>query len=92
MKVTKNQKKHLLKRAGVVSSYKHVFKGNEGTTVLHDMMANHFMLKPTFDTDPLKMAHNEGQRAVILRILTYMKVNPEQLKERIEAYEESLDE
>lgn len=43
-----------------------------GREVLKDMMKAHHFHNSTFDPDPLKLALNEGERNVVLRILTFL--------------------
>jgi hypothetical protein len=43
-----------------------------GQKVLKDMMKAHHFHNSTFNSDPLKLALNEGERNVVLRILTFL--------------------
>jgi len=87
--LSKQAKDQHRKAVEKVQRYKNVFDSVEGRWVLNDMMAAHGMLNP-HPSDPHKMVLKEGERLVILRILTFLKENPERLKERIEEYEKSL--
>ena len=66
--------------------YKKTFGSEQGKRVLYDMMNAHFMMAPTNPrtSDPYEMAFNEGQRFVLLRIMTMLKVNPERMNQLIE--------
>jgi hypothetical protein len=64
-----------------VLDYKRTFSSQAGTRVLHDLMHAHYMLGPTFTkTDPNEVAFREGQRNVVLRILTLLDHDPEKLR------------
>ena len=66
--------------------YKRTFNTPEGKRVLYDLMVQHYVLKPTIQgkTGPITMAHREGQRAVIARIISQLKTNPEMFLKMIE--------
>ena len=67
-----------------VLDYKRTFTSKSGKNVLHDLMDAHQMLRPSFDPDPYRTAFREGERSVLLRILTIMKTEPAQLLAHIE--------
>lgn len=66
--------------------YQNVFSTDIGQKVLADLRKQHFFDKPTFIEQGSSegMAYREGQRAVILRIDSMLKVDLEKLKERVE--------
>lgn len=66
-----------------------MFETPDGRWVLNDMMAAHGMLSP-HPMDPHKMAAREGERTAVLRILTLLKTDMNQLRERMEEHERSL--
>jgi hypothetical protein len=66
--------------------YQKVFSGPDGRAVLYDMMATHGMLTP-HHVDTNKMLLKEGERLVVLRILSILKVDVKQLLERIEEHD-----
>ena len=51
-----------------------------GRAVLDDMEKAHFMKSSTFSPDPYETARNEGERNVVLRILTILREYEEGLK------------
>jgi hypothetical protein len=59
-----------------LADYRIVFSTAEGRRVIHDLIARHFVLGSTFTGEPVTMAHNEGQREVVLQILRYMQMKP----------------
>jgi len=77
----------------VVDSYQKVFRGPDGERVLYDLMSKHWILSSTKvqDTDPYELAFREGERNVVLRIMSLLKVNPEQLRERVDAYVKEME-
>jgi len=86
LKKAREQTKKAMSR---IQRYRNVFESADGRWVLNDMMAAHGMLQP-HPSDPQKMALKEGERLVVLRIMTILKQNPELLRERMEEYEKSL--
>jgi len=56
--------------------YREVFGHGAGQRVLYDLIARHFVLGSTFSPEPTIMAHQEGQRQVVLEILRYMQMHP----------------
>ena len=59
-----------------LADYRAAFGSGEGQRVLHDLIARHFVLGPTFAADGITMAYREGQRDVVLHILRYMQMTP----------------
>tara|TARA_R110000803_G_scaffold52732_2_gene108472 strand:- start:12874 stop:13119 length:246 start_codon:yes stop_codon:yes gene_type:complete len=58
------------------TDYEIVFGSNEGKRVLHDIIANSFVLDTTFDENTTSLAFNEGMRNGALRILTMLHYKP----------------
>lgn len=77
-----------------IESYQKVFRGVDGEKVLFDLMEKHYVLNSTIapGVDPNLVLVREGERNVVLRILALLKVNPRQLRERIEAHAEAMGE
>ena len=71
------------KQVDLAIDYKAVFGSEEGERVLFDLMKNNFMLAPTFTSCVHEMALREGSRNAILRILSILKVKPEELRKPI---------
>lgn len=84
------RKRAVRKSVQKLNMYQRVFSGPEGQAVLYDMMKTHGMLSP-HPADPHQMALKEGERLVVLRILTILKTDPKQVLERIEQHEAELD-
>ena len=61
----------------LTNDYSIIFNSPEGRRVLHDLLKNTHILEPTFSTDPLQMAFNEGARNEALRILSILQFKPE---------------
>ena len=72
-----------MRQIAKVKDYQALFGSEMGLRVLWDLMENHNMLRPSFSRDSLEMAFNEGQRNVVLRILKMLKMNVEDLQNRI---------
>lgn len=88
----KETSRHAQRGLRKVRAYQAVFSGPEGTLVLHDLMAAHGMLRPSFDKDPYVTAFNEGERAVVIRILQFLQTDPSQLEMRLKEYVQELAE
>lgn len=80
-KVNKRRSRRPLDRA---VSYQAVFTSVEGEKVLNDLMKEHHIMGSTFCKDPYDSAFKEGERAVVLRILSILKINVEELAKRID--------
>ena len=60
-----------------------VFGSAEGKRVLHDLIARHYVLGSTFQRRAnYNGAINEGQREVVLHILRYMQMKPNDIPRR----------
>lgn len=55
--------------------YAATFETETGRRVLEDLAVFAALDSTIFDSDPLKMARNEGRRQVVLHILTTLKVD-----------------
>ncbi len=79
------------KTAKRAAAYKAVFTGPEGEMVLQDLMRTHWVGNTTFDEgNPRKTIFREGERNVVLRILTLLQIDLKEYQERIKSYEESI--
>ena len=87
-----DKKKAAERKVAIVKAYKNLFGSPEGQLVLNDLMQTHGMMSSSFSGDSTQTVFKEGERNVVLRILTILKTNETQLRERIEAYARELDE
>lgn len=71
------------KQVDLAIDYKAVFGSEEGERVLFDLMKNNFILAPTYTSNIHEMALREGARNAVLRILSILRVNPEELRQQI---------
>lgn len=71
--------------------YQAVFGTPDGIWVLHDLMAEHHILGTTLSKDGSVDISKEGERTVVLRILAQLQIDVAQLRERIEAHVEVLN-
>lgn len=67
-----------------ISDYKDTFGSPQGQRVLLDMMSAHGMLSPGFHKDAIEMARMAGERNVILRILSLVNIDMNQMKKMVE--------
>jgi hypothetical protein len=81
-----NSKKQARRVVARLSRYQKVFSGPDGHWVLYDLMKSHGVLTTNFDKDPYVLAAREGERGVILRIMSLLKVDPKTLEERIDEH------
>ncbi len=79
------------KAAGKTYKYQQVFNSPEGQEVLKDLMNAHHVLSSTFDGDIRKTIFREGERNVVLRILSILKMDVQQMQERIKSYEATAE-
>jgi len=81
------------KQSAITQAYKTAFNTLDGKLALHDMMKVHYLLSPTYTKkiDPYEMAFNEGQRSVVLRILSILDIDMEALREFIKQQKEQGD-
>jgi hypothetical protein len=62
-----------------LQDYRAVFGSPEGKRVLADLAARHWMFGGTLHAESLVMAHREGERNVVLGIIDYMEMKPDDL-------------
>ena len=62
-------------------AYQEVFSidGLHSKEVLKDMCAAHHVFDAGFDSDPIELARMAAERNVVLRILTILKLKPEDI-------------
>ena len=58
-----------------VTAYQEIFETSAGQIVLHDLMKTHHMLNSSFDENTHQSARKEGERNVVLRILSLLQVD-----------------
>ncbi len=76
-----------------VTCYKAFWNTPEGRKVLEDMILHHNVMSSSFvKDDPYETAFKEGERNVILRILSIIKINPKKMIKLIEEIERHTDE
>lgn len=76
----------------MVKRYKRVFGSEDGKKVLHDLMKICNVMHSTLNADPLIMAHNEGERSIVLRILRTIQTDPRQMEELLKLGQSEGDE
>lgn len=64
----------------LIVKYKRLFHTDDGRAVLHDLMKSCHVMTSTLEKDPVLMAHNEGARSIVLRILRTIQTDPEQME------------
>lgn len=65
-------------------SYQATFSSAEGEKVLFDLMRTHHIVGTTFSKDPYEMALKEGERNVVLRIISILKIDVDKLAKKID--------
>lgn len=83
MESKKRETAQAKKTASRISAYQSLFNSKEGQIVLEDMMEAHHFKTSTFDGDQTKTIFREGERNVVLRILTLLKMDIKSINERI---------
>jgi len=74
-----------------INHYKETFTSEVGKKVLIDLIKSTNVMGTSFDIDPNQTAFNEGQKAVVLRILRTIETDPAQLIELINKAGQSED-
>lgn len=70
--------------------FQQVFGSEAGKAVLYDLMKFGHMLHSSFSPkDPYETAFREGERNIVLRIMSVLEMDPEQLKQRIKEGQEN---
>ncbi len=72
-----------------VTLYQEVFNSPTGKKVLFDLMRTHHMLGATFDPDHAQSARKDGERNVVLRILSLLQVDAQDLSNKFKQLQES---
>lgn len=62
-----------------LQDYRATFTTDAGTRVLNDLIYRHYVLETTVNIHAIHMAHMEGQRDVVLGILNFLQLKPEQI-------------
>ncbi len=75
----------------ILKDYQDVFKTHAGQRVLQDLMHTHWIMSSTYTNDTTQMYIREGERNVVLRVLSILKVNMNELHERIKHDKEIRD-
>jgi len=79
------------KYAALMDAYQNVFKSPDGELVLKDLMTVHGILTNMYNGDVNNMLIKEGERNVILRILSILKIDMNAIYERIDRESEVMD-
>jgi hypothetical protein len=90
-RVDNKAKKQNQKVVSKIRQYQQVFSGPDGEAVLNDLMKTHYIVGSTFDGDVNKALFREGERNVVLRILSMLKMDVKLIQERIRLHEESVE-
>ena len=67
------------------------FRSEHGERVLKHLIRSNHILEPTFSTDPIQSAFNEGRRNAVLEIMSILHYRPEdfmQLADNLEINDE----
>ena len=77
------------KRKLMDSAYKRVFNTHDGRLILQDMMEQHGVLNSVFDANPSIMALREGERNVVLRILSLIDCSSNEILKKIKEHSDT---
>ena len=78
-----------IKQLKRVTAYQEVFNSAKGKEVLFDLMRSHHMMGSSFDKDHAEHARREGERNVVLRILSLLQVDAMDLANKYKQLQES---
>jgi hypothetical protein len=77
------------KQKARLKDYKACFQNPSGERVLHDLSRNFGMFSTTFTpNEPHTSAFREGQRSVVVQILSVLKTDQKKIEEHFKKYEE----
>ena len=85
-------KAFFMKRKLMVESYRRLFRTQDGERVLKDLMSVCGYSRSSFDSDAVKMAFYEGQRAVILRIVKTVNMTDKEILDILRNIENNTEE
>jgi hypothetical protein len=71
------------KQVDRVRTYRTVFNSEDGKKVLHDLMRTHHVIGGLPAKDPYEMYRAEGERNVVLRILSLLNIDPIQFEKHL---------
>ncbi len=83
-------KKHQ-KQVDRALAYQSVFNSVDGKKVLLDLMRQHHVYSSSFDESHSKMALKEGEKNVVLRILSILQVDASELLDKLKQMQEQED-
>ena len=70
------------------SAYKRVFNTPDGRLILQDLIEQHGVIHSVFDQNPNLMALREGERNVVLRILSLIDCSSNEILKKIKDHSE----
>lgn len=78
------------RQADNIQAYRDTFESPQGKKVLLNLISTHGVMTSTFDKDPQLAAFKEGERNVVLRILSLLKADPQQIRNLIRESDDAL--
>ena len=75
-----------------IQRYQRVFAGPDGRAVLYDLIQSSGMLSSPTTLETNQTMYRMGEQGMVLKILHYLKVNPQQLLERIDEHADEMEE
>lgn len=79
------ERKIARKKAERIADYQRTFTSDPGKKVLQDLFARYGMAETQAMDNPYQTYFHEGQRSVVLFICKVLKMNPNEILERIQA-------
>jgi hypothetical protein len=91
--VDSTTKKAASRQVKTVEAYHTIFSSPDGEMVLNDLINKHWVLKSTNSSgaSDSEVIFREGERNVVLRILSILKTSPAKLRERIDTYVKDME-
>lgn len=83
------------KKLDRIAAYQSLFATDDGKKVLYDLIRTHHILGTTFSKDQNETYLKEGERNVVLRIMSILNIDPERFLKEVDsgiAIEESYNE
>ncbi len=77
---SKRERKYIAK----ITDYQKAFGTPEGKRVLLDLINHTGFLNGSMKKDPMELAHMQGERSVVLKIMSHLKTDIHELYRRME--------
>ena len=75
-------------QADMIMDYQKLFNTVHGKRVLYDLMNHHQVLSSSYSKEASETAFKEGERNVILRIMSLLEMDPREMRKQLKKAKE----